>query len=119
MEPFFFKDTFFENARRIFAVARSEGSASGADECQDFVVLIKPDGGLHFVMESPFSMEAAAIHAGARSAYRVTRLRDGVRVEGRSASGNCILEERNPCRSLLPDQALYPITSPLLTSASA
>ena len=111
----------FENARRIFDVA----SAGPADchEPQDFALLIRPDGGMRFVMESPFSIEAAAIDAGAQSAFRITRSRDGVRVEGRSASGDCILHQRNaqpnPCRMLLPDRPLYCITSPLLTAGSA
>jgi hypothetical protein len=68
-------------------------------------------------MESPFSIEGAAIHAGAESAYRITRSRDGVRVEGRNAGNSYILEERSPHRALLRDQPLYRITSPLLTSS--
>ena len=118
MEPGF-RDTLFENAQRILAVAQAGGIADGAEENQDFALLIKPDGALHFVMESTFSLDAVAIHEGARSAYRVTRSRDGVRVEGHSASADCVLEQRNPCRTLLRDQPLYRITSPLLTSASA
>jgi hypothetical protein len=106
----------FENARRIFDVA---SAADDMSDPQDFALLIRPDGGLHFVMESPFSIEAAAIHAGARSAFRVTRSRDGVRVQGKSASGDCVLEERNPLRTLLPDLPLYCITSPLLTAGAA
>jgi hypothetical protein len=103
-------DTLLENAQRIFDVARS-----GRDR-QDFALLIKPDGGLHFVMESPFSIEAAAIHASAQSAFRITRSPDGVRVEGRGANRDYVFEERNPGRALLRDQALYRMTSPLPTS---
>jgi hypothetical protein len=108
-------DGFLENAQRIFEVARS--GADGGN--QDFALLIRPDGGLHFVMESPFSIEAAAIHAGARSAWRITRSRDAVRVEGQSAGRNCVLRERNPHMELLRDQPLYRITSPLLTSTGS
>lgn len=104
----------FENAQRIFEVARSE---QDGDSRQDFALLIRPDGGLHFVMETPFSIEGAASYAGAQTAYRVTRSRDGVRVQGRSAGGDCVLEQRNPCRELLRDQRLYRIASPLLTSS--
>ena|ERR1700733_892618 len=106
-------DPLLENAQRIFDVARS-----GQDR-QDFALLIRPDGGLHFVMDSPFSIDAAAIDAGAQSAWRITRSRDGVRVEGRTASRDCVIEERSPRRELLRDQALYRITSPLLTSCPA
>jgi hypothetical protein len=109
-------NTFFENAHRIFDVARSAATAGD----QDFALLVRPDGGLHFVMESPFSIEAAALHCGARTAYRITRSRDGVRVNGRSAGGNCVLEESSAPRAfskeMLRDQPLYRITSPLLTS---
>jgi len=110
-------DTFFENAHRIFDVAISAADS----EHQDFALLIRPDGGLHFVMESPLSIEAAAIHGGAENAYRITRSPRGVRVQGRSIGRDCILEERRGSsisrpRELPRDQALYRITSPLLTS---
>lgn len=108
-------DTLFENAHRIFDVARS-----GAATNQDFALLVRPDGGLHFIMEAPFSVEAAALHCGARTAYRITRSIDGVRVDGRSGGRNCILEESRPpvsfLKEMLRDQPLYRITSPLLTS---
>lgn len=113
-------DALLENAQRIFEVARASGSRFGDAEAgaQDFALLIRPDGGLHFIMESPFSIEAAAIHAGARSAFRVTHSRQGVRVEGRDAGHTYVLEARNPQRELLPDQPRYRITSPLLTAGA-
>jgi hypothetical protein len=107
-------DSLLENARRIFEVAQSAGD----DDNQDFALLIGPEGALHFVMESPFSMEAAAVHTGAQIGYRITRTRAGVRVEGRSADEDCVLEQRSARRELLRDQALYRITSPLLTSSA-
>lgn len=110
-------DTFFENAQRIFDVARAGAEGAGwSDENRDFAVLVRPDGGLHFVMGSPFSLEAAAIHGGARSAYRVSSSRDGVRVVGRSGEKDCVLEERSAARQILRDQPLYRIASPLLTA---
>lgn len=109
-------DTLFENAHRIFDIARSAAAA----ENQDFALLIRQDGGLHFVMDTPFSMEAAALHYGARTAYRITRSRDGVRVDGRAGGRNCVLEESSDpnafAKEMLRDQPLYRITSPLLTS---
>ena len=121
-------DAFLENAQRIFDVARSDGST----EPNDFALLIRPDGGLHLVMESPLSLEAAAIHGGARTAYRVTKtLRGGVRVTGRSGNRECVLEQRPPnaltttsCHrrftaELLRDQPLYRISSPVVLSASS
>jgi hypothetical protein len=109
-------DNVFENAQRIFDVAMSGGNGDNSD----FALLIRPDGGLHFVMESPFSIDAAAIHAGAQSAYRITRSSHRVRVQGRSFGRDCVLEQQltgaKVSRELLSDQALYRITSPLLTS---
>jgi hypothetical protein len=92
------------------------GMDSGND---DFALLVRPDGGLHFIMETPFSIEAAAIHAGAQAAYQITRSRDGVRVTGRSMGRGCVLEHRKPgcvSNALLRDRPLYRITSPALTS---
>jgi hypothetical protein len=116
-------DSFLENAQRIFDVARVASGAGPSAEPQDFALLIKPDGGLHFVMESPFSMEGAAASVGAQSAYRVTRSTEGTRVHGLRAgkggdSEQCLLETRNIRRSLLRDQPLYSITSPLVTSGA-
>jgi hypothetical protein len=119
-------DAFFENAQRIFDVARSDDSA----EPKDFALLIRPDGGLHFVMESPLSLEAAATHGGARIAYRVTKTGGGgVRVTGRSGNRECVLTQdpapgatvasiRRFSTELLRDQPLYRIDSPLALSAS-
>jgi hypothetical protein len=116
-------DSLLENARRIFDIARAgEHDGTWADN-RDFALLIRPDGVLHFIMESPFSIEASAIHAGARSAYRITRSREGVSVQGQSAEAgalqHCLLEERSPRRVLLSDQPLYRIASPLLTSSAS
>ena len=109
-------DPFFENAQRIFDVAR----AGDATESSDFAVLIRPDGGLHLVMDSPLSLEAVAIHAGARTAYRVQRSPAGVTVTGRSATHDCRLTTRSACAaraSLLRDQPLYEVARPLLAAA--
>jgi hypothetical protein len=112
-------DPFLENAQRIFDVARSDDSGAPGD----FALLIRPDGGLHFVMESPLSLDAAAIYGGARTAYRITRVSGGgVRVEGRNGSQECVIEQRathHARRELLRDQPLYWITSPLTLSAAS
>jgi hypothetical protein len=115
-------DALLENAQRIFDVARSDESA----EPTDFALMIRPDGGLHIVME-PLP-ETAAIHDGARISYRVSRTSDGVRVVGRSGDRECMLQEgfrqdRAKCArfsaELLRDQPLYRINSPLTISAAS
>jgi hypothetical protein len=100
-------DLFLEHAQQILDVARSDSSGSA----EDFALLIRPDGGLHFIMETPFTLEAASQYGGAQSAYRVTRSQAGVRVEGWSAGRTCRIEERSPHKELLRDQPLYRITS--------
>jgi hypothetical protein len=107
-------DDFLENAQLIFEVAQAD--ASGAPS--QFALLVRDDGGLHFIMESPVSIEGASSCAGARTAYRVTRSAQGVRVEGRSGGKGCLIEERRGFRDLLRDQPLYVIASPLLTASS-
>ena len=107
-------DDFLENAQRIFDVAQADAS----DAPSQFALLVRDDGGLHFIMESPVSIEGASACAGARTAYRVTRSAQSVRVEGRRGGKDCVIEERRGFRHLLRDQPLYVIASPLLTSSS-
>jgi hypothetical protein len=117
-------DVFLENAQKIFDVARSDEST----EPNDFALLIRPDGGLHFVMESSLDRLEAKMEE-APSAYRVTRAGNGeVRVAGRNGDQECLLTQRasqkakQPGRfsaELLRDQPLYWITSPLTLSASS
>lgn len=113
-------DLFLENAQRIFDVARSDESG----EPNDFTLYVRPDGGLHFVMESALedTSDKAAHHEPIRTAYRVTRTAGGrVRVAGRNGAHECVLEQRPaiPARTaeLLRDQPLYWISSPVTTSA--
>jgi hypothetical protein len=117
-------DVFLENAQKIFDVARSDEST----EPNDFALLIRPDGGLHFVMESSLArLEAQSEEAPIT--YRVTRSNGGeVRVAGRNGEQECLLTQRaaqKPGQShrfsaeLLRDQPLYRITSPLTLSASS
>ena len=109
-------DAFLENAQEIFDVAKAASLYPGALQT-DFALAIRPDGGLHFVMESPLSIDAVANYAGAETAYRVIRSAGGVRVEGRNQGRGCVIEERRPARDFLRDQAFYRITSPVLSSA--
>jgi len=108
-------DTFLLNAQHILNVAKSDSSG----EHSEFALLIRPDGGIHMIMESELTLDAAAIATGAKTAYRVTRSRKGVRVTGSEGDRHCQLEEGVRPRiaaELLRDQPLYRITSPLLTS---
>ncbi len=111
-------DSFLEHAQQILDVAHSD--TSGLRE--DFALLIRPDGGLHLIMESEFTLEAASEYAGARSAYRVTRSGQGVRVQGWSSGRKCVLEEKSTAdlaRDLMRDQPRYRITSSTCTTTGS
>jgi hypothetical protein len=119
-------DTFLENAQRIFDVARADSGANHSDfDNSEFALLVRPDGSLHIVMESASAMnlDAIASENGARTAYRVSKSRDGVRVSGRNGVSRCELssgkEKLAPLpvpTDLLRDQPLYLIAGrPLLT----
>jgi hypothetical protein len=113
-------DALLENAQRILDVAcADEGESNG-----DFALLIRPDGGLHFIMGSPVSIDGAAACDEARAAYFVSRSPAGVRVEGRTSAKSCVLNscvvaERHPVRELLRDQILYCMAGPLLSAGSS
>ena len=110
-------DTFLLNAQQIFDVAQSD--TSGEDS--EFALLIRPDGGIHLIMESEITLDAAATSAGARTAYRVSRSRNGIRVTGSEGSRRCRLEDSaRPgfTSELLRDQPLYRIAPALLPSLS-
>lgn len=102
-----FADVFLANAQRIFDVAKSQ--AGSPDE--QFALMIRPDGGLHLMMETTLSLEAAAVAVGAESAYLITRTNGEVRVEGRRRGERCLLEKHHAITDMLRDRPAYMITS--------
>ena len=104
------ENIFFENAQKIFDVARS----GTGEQSSDFALMIRPDGGLHLLMDSPLSLEAAAVHGGAQAVYHVQHSRGGVRVTGQAPGQTCVLEDAGLKRSdvlRLRDQPLYQLMS--------
>lgn len=104
-------------------------SSGHSGDQADFALLVRPDGGLHLIMETPFTLDAAAAYGGAQVAYRVTRTERGVRVSGQNGTRSLVLEETAPGvsrlrevdtfrRELLRDRPLYRITSPVLISSA-
>ena len=111
-------DTFLLNAQHILDVARADSSG----EHSEFALLIRPDGGIHMIMESELTLDAAAVSAGATTAYRVKRSPNGIQVIGSEGGRHCRLEETSRPQisaELLRDQPLYRITSPLLISKAS
>jgi hypothetical protein len=101
-------DIFLDNAQRIFDVARSDDS----NTFDEFAIVVRPDGGLHFIMESPVSIEGASAYAGGQTTYRVTRSPHGVRVDGKTFGRDgflqhCSVERRDARAELFRDRVLY------------
>jgi hypothetical protein len=106
---------FLRDAQEIFDVAMADRSGDAVD----IALLIRPDGGMHVIMDSPFALDSAAASNGARMAYRVTRTERGVTVRGQKDGRTCVLQgcaARSFQKTALRDQALYSITSPLFIS---
>jgi hypothetical protein len=55
-------------------------------------LLMNSEGGIRVVCGGGWELEPLRVHYGARAAYRVSRNSQGVRVEGRSVEGSCVLE---------------------------
>ncbi len=66
----------------------------------EMTVLIGHDGAIQLCADSDWPLDSLARERGAKSAYRVRTVRDGVRVEGREGWRTCVLESRRP--RLLP-----------------
>ncbi len=107
-------DAFFENAREIFDVARMDTSG----ESDSFALVVRPDGGLHFIMDGPVSLQGAAAYTASQSAFVVTRSASGIRVEGQSAQRTCVFEERRTPRLASAASMPYWMTSPVRISSS-
>jgi hypothetical protein len=85
-------NAFLRHAEEIFLTART----AGGDEC-DMALLVNADGAIHIVPAEDWNLEPLRLHHGASAAYRVSRGRQGVRLEARSAAGqSCVLEEPGP-----------------------
>jgi hypothetical protein len=101
-------NAFLRHAEEIFLTART----AGTEEC-DMALLVNADGAIHVVPAEEWNLEPLRIHHGARAAYRVSRSRAGVRLEARSAAGQCCVLEapgpQGPVRGMLPDYPQYQI----------
>lgn len=106
--------TLLETTQHIFDVAQTARDLD--DTPREFALALRPDGGMHFIMESPVSIEGAASYAGARAVWKIRSSRQGVSVEGRDGNSAILLREAGI--SLLRDEPRYRITSGLPTSCA-
>jgi hypothetical protein len=109
-------DRFFADAQGIFETALAAPSHEGGS----FGLMIRQDGGIHVVMDTPFTLEAMVAELGARTAFRVARERGGVKLEGFSNGRRCSIESPKMSHRApeLSSQALYSVVPrPQLTGS--
>jgi hypothetical protein len=90
---------FLDDAVRIFETAEA---APAGDACGELNILIDGEGGLRIVQAAGWNPDALRQHYGARTSYRVTRTRDGIRLEGRGPGGTCRIQSEKPQMPGLP-----------------
>lgn len=87
---------FFDNANEIFEAASAVPSGSSA-----LTILIRPGGQIHIVDGAESPIDALQAEHGCRTAFRVSRDGQKVRVEGRDGATRCTLENSSKPMNLL------------------
>ena len=107
---------FLDHASEIFQTATSAPEDSSAA----LTILIHAQGQIHVVDGADSPLDTIQAQYGCRSAYRVTREFGRVRVEGRSGSSRCVLEDRKAAKTspaaalgLFLDRPLYAMAGAL------
>jgi hypothetical protein len=111
-------ETFWTDAEGLFETARQAGRA-GSPDC-DVAILIGPQGDIQLLEAAGWALPGLVAERGACAAYRVTRERGAVRLEGRRGSQTCLLRSESPAavaRHLLGTAPAY-LRSPEALAAS-
>lgn len=99
---------FWENASKLLDAAVSASAAGNATE--NLTVLVGPEGGIHLIANSDWTLERLQEDRGARTAYRVQHGQGRIAVEGREGASLCRLETEsaaNPAKRILRDTPRY------------
>jgi hypothetical protein len=99
---------FLQDAEAILQAA--EAAAESTANPANVTILISPQGGIHMVSDSDWSLASLEAHHGAQTAYRVSQASGHVTVEGRSGNHRCRLETEHPqavARRLLAGPSAY------------
>jgi hypothetical protein len=107
---------FWTDAEGIFETAR-DASLSGSPDC-DLAILIGRQGEIHMLEAAGWALSSLLAEHGAQTAYRVTRKRGEVWLEGRSGGDTCVLRSESPAsaaRHLLAFHA-SPLPAPAFQS---
>ena len=81
---------FLENAAEIFNAA--ERSLEAGLDPSEMTILIDAVGGIRLVADCDWPLDSLQRERGASMAYRISRKKDAVRLEGREGSRTCVLE---------------------------
>jgi hypothetical protein len=90
-----FVSALLKQAAGIFETA----CEAGGENC-DWAILINAEGGIYMMPAAGWATEPLRLHAGAPTAYRVSRRNGEVTVEGRSPDESCNLRRDSPQRRL-------------------
>jgi hypothetical protein len=105
---------FLDHATEIFQTAVSAPEDSSAA----LTILIHQQGQIHVVDGADSPLDSLQAQYGCRSAFQVTRRFGRVRVEGRSGSSHCVLEDREPpaaaALGLFTDRPVYALAGALV-----
>jgi hypothetical protein len=85
---------FWTDAEGIFETAR-DASLAGSPDC-DLAILIGPQGEIHMLEAAGWALAGLLAEYGGKTAYRVTRERGQVWLEGRSGGDTCLLRSESP-----------------------
>jgi hypothetical protein len=97
-----FVDKFLHRAEEILDVALAAGY--GASDC---TILFDRMGGMRMLDPAGWSMAGLIREFGAQEVYRIERRNGAVRVEGWSASEQCLIQRKTAAQKL---PACYPST---------
>ena len=105
---------FLVDATEIFEAA----SVAPFGSSPAMTILIHPQGQIHIVDGDEVPIDSLQARHGCRTAFRVTRGVNGVRVDGRDGSTRCVLHKANPPKQaatlgLFHDRPLYSMMGPL------
>ena len=107
-EEEYVSSVFWENASKLLDAAVSASAAGNATE--NLTVLVGPEGGIHLIANSDWTLERLQQDRGARTAYRVQHGQGRIAVEGREGASLCRLETEsasNPAKRILRDTPRY------------
>jgi len=89
-----FVNRFVDNAMKLMNAA--ESAAEAGNTPTDMAILISSQGSIRMVANSDWPLESLQAYHGSRTAYRVSKHNEKVRVDGRESGHTCSFESETP-----------------------